>query len=119
MKQQDRSCHDQKKDQRYSIPKCPGVCSPGIVPDCKTLCTGLGFHAGYCKGLTCCCKPKFSNPSRSEARAEIYDPKCPGVCSPVAVPDCKTLCANLGFPGSYCKGLTCCCKPKSSKPPLS
>ncbi|KAF2534263.1 hypothetical protein F2Q70_00032125 [Brassica cretica] len=52
-------------------------------------------------------------------RAEIYDPKCPGVCSPVAVPDCKTLCANLGFPGSYCKGLTCCCKPKSSKPPLS
>ncbi|CAN6911501.1 hypothetical protein Bca4012_078982 [Brassica carinata] len=46
-------------------PKCPGVCSPGIVPDCKTLCTGLGFHAGYCKGLTCCCKPKFSNPSSS------------------------------------------------------
>ncbi|KAL0889935.1 hypothetical protein Bca101_013918 [Brassica carinata] len=54
-----------------------------------------------------------------EARPEIYDPKCPGVCSPVAVPDCKTLCAGLGFPGSYCKGLTCCCKPKSSKPPLS
>ncbi|KAF3591417.1 hypothetical protein DY000_02025673 [Brassica cretica] len=64
MKQQDRSCHDQKKDQRYTIPSVR-VYVHLVVPDCKTLCTVLGFHAGYCKGLTCCCKPKFSNPSSS------------------------------------------------------
>ncbi|ESQ32397.1 hypothetical protein EUTSA_v10005212mg [Eutrema salsugineum] len=54
----------------------------------------------------------------SEARSEIYDPKCPGICSPGIVPDCNKLCVGLGFPaGGYCKKLTCCCKPKSSKPP--
>ncbi|ESQ30533.1 hypothetical protein EUTSA_v10012357mg [Eutrema salsugineum] len=51
----------------------------------------------------------------TEARSEIYNSVCPGVCSPGIVPDCNTLCTGLGFPGSYCKGLTCCCKPKSSK----
>ncbi|CAN8265606.1 unnamed protein product [Cochlearia groenlandica] len=52
----------------------------------------------------------------SEARSEIYDPKCPGICSPGIEPDCTTLCISMGFPGGFCKGLTCCCKPKSSKP---
>ncbi|EOA32439.1 hypothetical protein CARUB_v10015714mg [Capsella rubella] len=41
--------------------------------------------------------------SGSEARAEIYDPMCPG----------------LGFPGGYCKkGNTCCCKKKKTFGPL-
>ncbi|CAH2044694.1 unnamed protein product [Thlaspi arvense] len=49
----------------------------------------------------------------SKARAEIYDPKCPGVCSPEIVPNCKTLCGSLGYhAGGYCNGLTCCCKTK-------
>ncbi|KAF8105609.1 hypothetical protein N665_0157s0177 [Sinapis alba] len=52
----------------------------------------------------------------SEARSEIYDPKCPGICSPGIVPDCNTLCTGLGFPAGYCKGLTCCCKHKNLQP---
>ncbi|EOA28906.1 hypothetical protein CARUB_v10025152mg [Capsella rubella] len=39
---------------------CPGVCASGIEPDCNTLCIGYGYPSGYCKGLTCCCHPKFS-----------------------------------------------------------
>lgn len=38
---------------------CPGVCSSGIVPDCNTLCVSYGYPGGYCRGLTCCCNPKF------------------------------------------------------------
>lgn len=53
----------------------------------------------------------------SEARSENYgDPMCPGICSPGIEPDCNTLCIELGFAGGYCKGYTCFCKPKSSKP---
>ncbi|CAH2044692.1 unnamed protein product [Thlaspi arvense] len=142
-------------------PKCPGVCSPGIVPDCKTLCGSLGINmllqtqnplnplydippplirSSYtfiavfvivmflaigsearaeiydpkCPEV---CSPGIVPDCKtlcgSEARAEIYDPKCPGVCSPGIVPDCKTLCGSLGYhAGGYCKGLTCCCKTK-------
>lgn len=42
------------------VDTCPGVCHPGIVPDCDTLCVSLGFTGGYCAGLTCCCNPKSS-----------------------------------------------------------
>ncbi|KAF8105610.1 hypothetical protein N665_0157s0178 [Sinapis alba] len=49
-----------------------------------------------------------------EARTRLND-ECPGVCHAGIVPDCDTLCASLGFPGGFCKGLTCCCNPKSPK----
>ncbi|KAF3596476.1 hypothetical protein DY000_02025664 [Brassica cretica] len=52
----------------------------------------------------------------SEARANLNDDVCPGLCFAGADPDCNTLCRNMGYPGGYCyKGVTCCCNPKSSK----
>ncbi|CAF2118506.1 hypothetical protein IGI04_008925 [Brassica rapa subsp. trilocularis] len=50
----------------------------------------------------------------SEARSGLND-ECPGVCHSGIVPDCDTLCISLGFTGGFCKGLTCCCNPKSPK----
>ncbi|XP_019096511.1 PREDICTED: defensin-like protein 78 [Camelina sativa] len=56
--------------------------------------------------------------SGSEARPEIYDRMCPGVCGSFVKPDCNGLCHQLGFPaGGYCKpNNTCCCKKKTSAP---
>ncbi|CAH8299449.1 unnamed protein product [Eruca vesicaria subsp. sativa] len=51
----------------------------------------------------------------SEARLGLND-ECPGVCHADIVPDCDTLCISVGFSGGFCKGLTCCCNPKSSTP---
>ncbi|EOA26433.1 hypothetical protein CARUB_v10025329mg [Capsella rubella] len=41
---------------------CPGVCAPGIKPDCNTLCiVSYGYASGSCKGIRCCCHSKLSN----------------------------------------------------------